>query len=66
MTTTKIVWNGCDSYIESTESVFTMHDEFKPFDAIEINIDNLPKLEDGEIDFDGVLGAESGKYYKAA
>ena len=65
MNTVKLVWNGCDSYIESTESVFTRSEEFTPFDVVEIDIENLPKDEDGELDFDGVFGAESGKFYRA-
>jgi hypothetical protein len=64
MKTTKIVWNGCDSYIESDKSVFTQREEFKPFEAVEIDINTFPVDEYGEID--GVLGCENGKYYRAA
>lgn len=78
---TQIVWNGCDSYIE-VESldrsgldfsfvngkaiVFHGSQSFEAFDAIEISVDSLPKDDDGEPDFDGVLGSEtSGKFYKS-
>jgi hypothetical protein len=65
MNKTKIVWNGCDGDIKSAESFWTSKEEFKPFDVIEINIDNLPKDEDGEAILDGVFLCESGKAYKS-
>lgn len=61
---TQIVWNGCDNYLESNKSVFTQKEEFKPFAVVEININELPII-DGEIDMDGVLGCENGKYYRS-
>jgi hypothetical protein len=66
MKTIKLVWNGCDNYIESDKSVFMQREEFKPFEAVEININTLPVDEYGEINMDGVLGCENGKYYRAA
>ena len=65
-TSTKIVWNGCDNYIISDESVFTKTEEFKPFDVVEVDIDTLPVDEDGEKDIDGILGTECGRYFKIA
>jgi len=65
MTNTKIVWNGTDNYIISNKSVFTQREEFKPFDAIEININELPMIY-GELDMNGVLGTECGRYFRAA
>jgi hypothetical protein len=63
MKTVKIVWNGCDGYSLGDKSVFTQHEEFKPFDVIEVDVKKLPII-DGEIDFDGVFGVESnGKFY---
>lgn len=64
MKTTSIVWNGCDNYIISNESVFTQREEFKPFEAIEIDINELP-IVDGEPDLNGVFGTECGKYFRA-
>jgi hypothetical protein len=66
MTKIKLAWNGCNSYIESDKSVFTQREEFKPFEAVEIDINTLPVDEDGEINMDGVLGCENGKYYRAS
>lgn len=59
-----IAWNGCDSYVETTESIFTTHEEFKPFEVIEVKLDELPKDEDGEPDLNGILGATNGKFYR--
>lgn len=72
---TKIVWNGCDNYVEVSEAEQRGYDfdgeklyhgshEFSAFDATEINPEELPKDEDGEPDFNGVFGSESGKFYK--
>ena len=74
---TKIVWNGCDGYVEADEAVSRGHDfdgeklyhgaqEFTAFEATEINPDDLPKDEDGEPIFDRVLGSETGRFYRAA
>jgi hypothetical protein len=71
-----IVWNGCDSYVELDaaesrghdvrgNSLFTQREEFKAFPAVEIDFDSLPMI-DGERDTDGVLGSESGKFYRAS
>ena len=65
MTTVKIVWDGCDSYTVSNESVFTQREEFKPFEVIEIDATTLPKDEEGEVDFTGFFLADDGKTYKA-
>lgn len=74
--TTKIVWNGCDNYVEADQAVQRGHDfdgnklfhgsqEFTAFDAVEIDPATLPKDDDAEPDVDGVLGSESGKFYRA-
>ena len=72
---TKIVWNGCDNYVEADQAAQRGHEfdgeklypgaqEFTAFEATEIDPANLPKDEDGEPDFNGVFGSESGKFYK--
>jgi len=71
----KIVWNGCDGYVEADLAAhrgYNFYDgklyhgsqEFTAFDATEINPADLPKDEDGELDFNGVFGCESGKFYR--
>lgn len=64
MNTTLIAWNGCDSYVESDASIFTSREEFKPFPATEIAMADVPKDEDGELDFEGLFLTESGRVYK--
>lgn len=72
---TKIVWNGCDEYVEADEAVQRGYDfdgeklyngsqKFTAFEAEAIDPANLPNGEDGEPDFNGVFGSESGKFYK--
>lgn len=72
---TKIVWNGCDNYVEADqaaqrgyefdgEKLYHGTQEFTAFEATEINPADLPKDEDDEPDFNGVFGSESGKFYK--
>ncbi len=61
---TKLVWNGCDGYIESEKSVFTTREEFKPFEVIEINKESIPVDDDGEMILDGIFLSESGRFYK--
>jgi hypothetical protein len=74
---TKIIWNGCDSYVEADQAaarghdfdgelLYTQSEVFTAFEATEINPEDLPKDEDGDPDFDGVLGTETGKFYRAA
>jgi hypothetical protein len=73
---TKIVWNGCDSYVEIDQAVargydcdgevlYTPREAFTAFEAIEINPADLPVDEDGEPDFNGVIGTETGRFYRA-
>lgn len=73
---TKIVWNGCDGYVEADEAVqrgynfdgsnlYNGYQEFTAFEATQIDPDSLPKDEDGEPEFNGIFGSESGKFYKA-
>ena len=64
MTHTQIVWNGCDGYAVSNDSVFTQRDEFKPFEVIRVDVDDLPKDADGEPILDQVYFTEDGKAYK--
>jgi len=72
---TKIVWNGCDNYIEvgeveargyefNGEKLYHGSQEFTAFDVEEIDPETLPKDEDGNADLDGIFGTESGKFYK--
>lgn len=67
MKTVKIVWNGCDNYVESecAESrgynfadgkLYHGAHEFSEFEAVEV----FPS--DGS-DLDGVSGTETGRYY---
>jgi len=63
---TMIVWNGCDSYIESGESVFTEREEFAPFEVVEIPLSAIKIGEDGDYEMDGIFGTESGKFYRVA
>ena len=60
-----IVWNGCDIYIESSESVFTRREEFKPFEVVGIPLSEIKIDEDGEYEMDGIFGTESGKFYRS-
>ena len=71
---TKIVWNGCDNYIEADKAtergyqfdglkLYHRAEEFTAFEAEEIDPADLPKDEDGEPDFNGVFGTETGKFY---
>ncbi len=73
--TTKIVWNGCDAYVEADEAVRRGYDFdgeklykgsvwYAAFEATEIDTASLPRDEDGGFVVDGVLGSESGKFYK--
>ena len=64
MRSTKIVWNGCDAYIESSESVFTPREEFKPFAVTEVSEEDVPVDGDGEFDFNGIFVTENGDTWK--
>ena len=74
---TTIVWNGCDQYVEADEAVLRGHKfdgerlyhgahAFEAFEAVEIDPADLPKNEDGEPVVDGVMGSESGRFYRRA
>ena len=65
MKTTKIVWNGCDSYMEGEESVFTVREEFTPFEVIEVPLSEIKVDEDGDYELDGVFATEAGKFYRS-
>lgn len=71
---TQIVWNGCDGYIEADSAyrdgynfdgraLYKDAHKFDAFDAIEIDVANLPKDADGEPILDGLILTESGKCY---
>lgn len=71
---TKLIWNGCDGYMEldravtlgydvQGETLYKQHESFNAFDASEIDPDTLPLI-DGERDTDGVFVTETGKYYR--
>lgn len=73
---TMIVWNGCDEYVEADEAVARGHDfdgetlfhgahQFEAFDAVEIAPADMP-TEDDAVGWDGILGTETGKFYRAA
>ena len=63
---TKIVWNGCDEYMISDESVFTSNEEFKPFSVTECVLSEVPLDEEGDYDFAGFFVTDSGRVFKAA
>jgi hypothetical protein len=63
---TQICWNGCDGYTESAASIFTTREEFKPFAAVEIPMADVPKDEDGELDFNGLFLTDTGHVYRDA
>ena len=63
MNITSIVWNGCDGYVESTESVFTPREEFKPFEVIEVDENTIEFDEDGDMILDGIFAIAGGKGY---
>ena len=79
-TTTQIIWNGVDGYIEvanlnqdhnfTTENgvttLFTTHESFKSFPVIEVNRDEVEKDEDGELILDGLFVTESFRIYREA
>lgn len=71
----KIVWNGCDSYVEADfalergydfdgQKLFHGRYEFLAFDVVEINSQHLPIDIDGELDLTDVFVTETGKFYK--
>ena len=63
-----IVWNGCDNYEISDESVFTQREEFKPFKVIEIDENTIEFDADGDMILDGiftVVGGKGCRFYKA-
>lgn len=68
MNITSIVWNGCDSYEISDESVFTQREEFKPFKVIEIDENTIEFDADGDLILDNIFVVAGGKgwtYYRA-
>ena len=71
----KIVWNGIDNYVEIDAAVSRGYDfdghtlyrgahAYEAFDAVEVDPATLPRDEDGEVNINGILGAESGKLYR--
>ena len=80
MTTTQIIWNGVDAYIEvanlnqdhnfTTENgvttLFTTNESFTSFPAIEISSDEVATDEDGELALDGLFVTESFRIYREA
>lgn len=74
MNSNLIVWNGCDSYVETDNAESRGHDfdgeylyhganKFHPFHVIEIDITILPADSDGDIDLSGIYATETGHYY---
>ena len=72
----KIVWNGCDGYVEADEAVRLGYDfdgerlyhgahAFPVFEAVEVDISSVPLDDDGEPIVDGLFGGEGGKVYRA-
>ena len=80
MTTTQIIWNGVDAYIEvsnlnqdhnfTTENgvttLFTTIESFKSFPVIEVSRDEVATDEDGELVLDGLFVTESFNIYRDA
>jgi hypothetical protein len=71
---TKIVWNGCDNYVEADqaaqrgydfdgENLFHGPHQFSVFEASEIKPEDIPKNDDGELNWSGIFGTETGKFY---
>ena len=72
----KIVWDGCDGYIEwyvAVESddykiyngnLITRSESFTPFDVVQCSIDDVPTDEDGVKNFDGYFLTKSGNVYR--
>lgn len=74
MKTTRIVWNGCDGYVEADDAVrlgynfdgeklYHKQHSYSAFDVEEIDQKALPVVEDGEPDYTGVFASESGRFY---
>ena len=73
----KIVWNGCDGYVETYaaeargydfdgEKLHTQREIFIPFDVEKFDISNLPEDEDGGLILpEGVFITETGNFYRA-
>jgi hypothetical protein len=57
----KIVWNGCDSYELSNNSIFTQKEEFKPFDVVEVSESLIQFNDDGEIINENIFCVVGGK-----
>lgn len=80
MTTTQIIWNGVDAYIEvsnlnqdhnfttenGTTTLFTTNESFKSFPVIEVSRDEVATDEDGEMVLDGLFVTESFNIYREA
>lgn len=77
---TKIIWNGCDGYIEFDDAkrdpdyrdkikgnaLYTQSEEYEAFSVVEIDESTIPVDEDGELICDGIFVTAAGKFYKAA
>ena len=75
----KIVWNGCDAYIEfddakrdpdyrdkiKGESLFTQTEEHHAFEVVEIDSSTVPVDGDGEMICDGIFLTAAGKFYRS-
>ena len=76
MNTEKLVWNGCDGYMfwsdaqrdsdyrTDEEALYTTHDVHRPFLAVEIDPNTLPRYDDGDIDYDGVMSLANGRTFR--
>lgn len=74
MNTVKLVWNGCDEYIELSKAedygykiqgeLIGKTEVHKAFDAVPCTLADIPLDEDGERDFDGFTMTETGNYYR--
>ena len=73
---TKIVWNGCDNYIDADEAMRRGYDfdgeklyhgahEFEAFEVVEIDLESLSRDDDDEPIMDGIYGTETGRFFRA-
>jgi hypothetical protein len=79
--TTQIIWNGVDGYKEverldqddrfeqmedGSFKLYTRTESFTSFPVVQIAEADVPRDEDGELDFDGLFVTESFNIYRAA
>ncbi len=72
----KIVWNGSDTYVLADEAVergcdfdgeflYAQVHKFQAFEVEEVDVSTLPLDDEGNPDFNGILGCMDGQFYRA-